>query len=831
VFFQKGKEGKRMATIQNSIQLQDGASSVLTRINHSINITSESFRKFQMAAGNFMGLPGMSASVTDIHSMGIQFEQVTEVIVQAKEQQKKLNKSIDEGKEKIQKMKKLWDKASSGLGKMGINTNPMEIFNQANDLKAAGNIIQSRTGMQGQDLDMAKQSAENLYVDNISGSPGDAAKSLSSVHQMTGQTGDSLEQLTRAGLLLEDTFGYSLADSIQSAGVLQEQFGATGAQSLDLIVQGTQAGLDKNGELLDTINEYSSQFKALGLGGADMFNMLINGAQNGEVSVSTLGEAVKEFSSRAVGGGKDAQEGFSALGLDAARLTEAFGSGGDTAKQAFQQTIAALSSMEDPVSRNIAGMKLFGSAWGELGSEGIMALSNLDGSVKLSTEHLEELNNVKYNDAASALSSLAKTVNMGLAGPIGNTVDNVTKAISSFTTGLKGNVGEISGIFGAIGFVVGVVGRAFSEIWPVIEPVLWGIIAALIVYNATMKEGWIETIKNAASVVGKTICDWAETAAIIALIAAQDGLNAALAACPINFIIMAIIILIALFYAGVAAVNKFAGTSYSATGLICGAIAVAVAFIANALMGLLEIGFGIIEYFYNGWVAFANFFGNLFNDPVASVIHLFADLGDTVLGVIQKIAEGLDFIFGTHMADTVKGWRDNLSNLADELADKYGNGSYEVKADKLDMDQVLADHGWSMERLNYGDNFQEWDTFGRGVEGGAKGKFDEIKDYFRRGNSENALSGTTDSIVQSTGDTAMNTAAMADSMDIVDEELKYMRDAAEQEIINRFTLAELKVDVNNNNTIKNVTDYDEMNRRLGDATSEILASAAEGVNF
>uniref|UniRef100_UPI00326017A7 hypothetical protein n=1 Tax=Clostridium sp. NkU-1 TaxID=1095009 RepID=UPI00326017A7 len=79
-----------MATIQNSIQLQDGASSVLTRINHSINITSESFRRFQMAAGNFTGLPGMQAAVTDIHSMGIQFEQVTEVIVEAKEQQKKI---------------------------------------------------------------------------------------------------------------------------------------------------------------------------------------------------------------------------------------------------------------------------------------------------------------------------------------------------------------------------------------------------------------------------------------------------------------------------------------------------------------------------------------------------------------------------------------------------------------------------------------------------------------------------------------------------------------------------------------------------------------------
>lgn len=820
-----------MATVQNSIQLQDGASSVLTKINQSINITSQSFRKLQMAAGNFGGMSGMAAAVMDVHSMGIQFEQVTEVIVQAKDQQEKLNKSIDKGKEKIEKMKAMWGKVMSGLGKMGIATSPMDIFNQANDIKAAGNMIQSRTGMQGQDLDAAKQSAKNLYVDNVSASPADAAKSLSSIHQMTGQTGNSLEQLTRAGLLLEDTFGYGLSDSIRTAGVLQEQFGVTGAQSLDLIVQATQAGLDKNGDLLDTINEFSPQFKNLGIGGADMFNMLVNGAQNGENSVSTLGEAVKEFSSRAVGGGKEAQEGFSALGLDAAKMTEAFGNGGDTAKQAFQQTIDALSSMEDPVNRNIAGMKLFGSAWGALGSEGIMALSNLDGSVELSTEHLEELNSVKYNDAASALSSLAKTVNTGLAGPLGNMVDNVTNAISSFTTGLKGDVGEISGIFGAIGLVAGVVGRAFTEVWPLIEPVLWGIIAALVVYNATMETGWITTIKNAAVQAWKTICDWAETAAIIAMIAAQDGLNAALAVCPLNWIIMLIIILIALFYAGVAAVNKFAGTSFSATGLICSALGVAAAFIGNVLMGILEIGLGIIEYFYNGWVAFANFFANLFNDPAASVIHLFADLGDRILGVIQKIAQALDLVCGTTMADTVKGWRDELANLADELTDKFGNGTYEVVVDKMDLDKTMADFNLPLKRFNYGDTAKKMDTFGRGLDGDIKKKFDGINNFFQKSPEENSLPGENDSIAQNTGDTAMNTATMADSMDVMDEELKYMRDSAEQEIINRFTLAELKVDVNNNNTIKNVTDADEVNRMLGNVTSEILASAAEGVSL
>ncbi len=89
--------------------------------------------------------------------------------------------------------------------KMGIKTSGMDIFNQANDMKAAGNVIQTRTGMQGPDLSAAQKSASNLYIDNLSPSLSSAAQSLSAVNQLTGQTGSGLEQITRAGLLMQDT--------------------------------------------------------------------------------------------------------------------------------------------------------------------------------------------------------------------------------------------------------------------------------------------------------------------------------------------------------------------------------------------------------------------------------------------------------------------------------------------------------------------------------------------------------------------------------------------------------------------------------------------------
>ena len=170
----------------------------------------------------------------------------------------------------------------------------------------------------------------------------DVARSMSTVYQITGRTGTGLEQMTRAGILLRDTFGYEVTESMRTAEMMEKQFGVSGAQAFDLIVQGAQAGLDKNGDLLDTINEYSVQFKKLGFDSTDMFNMLINGAQSGTFSVDKLGDTIKEFSIRSIDGSKTTQEGFKAIGLDANKMAIAFGQGGETAKQAFQQTIDAI---------------------------------------------------------------------------------------------------------------------------------------------------------------------------------------------------------------------------------------------------------------------------------------------------------------------------------------------------------------------------------------------------------------------------------------------------------------------------------------------------------
>lgn len=681
--------------------------------------------------------------------------------------------------------------------------------------------MQTQTGMQGDTLEAAKQSMENLYIDNMGESLDDVARSMSTVYQITGRTGTGLEQMTRAGILLRDTFGYEVTESMRTAEMMEKQFGVSGAQAFDLIVQGAQAGLDKNGDLLDTINEYSVQFKKLGFDSTDMFNMLINGAQSGTFSVDKLGDTIKEFSIRSIDGSKTTQEGFKAIGLDANKMAIAFGQGGETAKQAFQQTIDAISRMDDPINRNIAGVNLFGTMWEDLGYEGVMALANLNGSVELTTQNLEDLNNVKYDDATSALASLGRTINMGLSGVVGSVVNVVTRHMNDFTAGLQGDASQIQGIFGGIGLVAGIIGRAISDNWSIIEPIMWGVIAVLSVYAGYLAlTNGIELISKGIK-IASCVAAYAhaaatgiEVTATAAATAAQYGFNTALLACPITWIIIAIIALIAVFYMVVAWINKIQNTSISATGIICAAFAFAGTVIWNTVIGILnaiiqsawstfvEPFLGIIEWVLNATNGGFDSFGGAVANLIGQIISWFLSLGKVVTQII-------DAIFGTD-------WTSGLSSLQDSVI-SWGKSNTAITIDR----NAPELNG----RIAYSDAINVGYQFGQGIDKKVSGVFDGINNPF---DGVGGAQDTWDGIHNNTGDTAGNTAAMADSMDVLDEDLKYMRDAAEQEVINRFTLAELKVDVKNSNTLTKKTDFDDMGRALSMFTSEFLASAAEG---
>ena len=378
--------------------------------------------------------------------------------------------------------------------------------------------------------------------------------------------------------------------------------------------------------------------------------------------------------------------------------------------------------------------------------------------------------------------------------------------------------------------LVGVAG-AVADNWSWLSPIIYGVAAALAVYY-----GWLLLTKGAemamaavhgivavakgimaAATMLVTGVTWAETTA-------QYGLNAAMYACPIVWIIILIIALIALFYAAVAAVNKFAGTSVSATGIICGAFMVALAFIGNIFVALWNLVVDVFVLIYNLVATVANFIGNVFTDPIGAVCRLFFDLADTVLGILQALASAIDAIFGSNLAGSVQGWRDSLGGWVD---DTFGKGE-EVMA-KMNADDM------KLGRFEYGAAWDAGYSFGEGIDESIA-NFDPSSlfntnvpgadDYANLGNYGSGIGG----IGSGVDDIAGNTGKIADSMDITEEDLKYLRDIAEQEAVNRFTTAEITIEQTNHNTVSGKMDLDGIVSGLTDAANEAVDRIAEGVH-
>ncbi len=288
------------------------------------------------------------------------------------------------------------------------------------------------TGTATEEMGKYKDMINNVYKDNFGESINDVAEAMATVNQNMSYLDDSaLQRCTEYAYTLSDTFGYDVAESTRAADTLIKNYGVSAREAFNLITQGAQSGMDYSGEMIDSINEYSVQFKKLGLDAEDMFSIFANGAQNGAFNLDKVGDAVKEFSIRAIDGSDTTKQGFEALGMDAAKMAERFGAGGDSAKEAFNEVIKGLAEMDDPVAQSAAGVNLFGTMWEDLGPQVITSMSTASDAIDKSKESVEELVNVKYDTLSGALGGLWRTIQVDVLQPIGNQlIPYVTKGIS-----------------------------------------------------------------------------------------------------------------------------------------------------------------------------------------------------------------------------------------------------------------------------------------------------------------------------------------------------------------------------------------------------------------
>lgn len=292
------------------------------------------------------------------------------------------------------------------------------------ELKAV-NQFQARVGASSKEMKEYRSEIKDLYNDGMGESLEDVANSLATIKTSTNLVGKELVSTTHNALLLRDTFDFDVGESTRAVKMMMDQFNLSSETAYNLITQGAQKGLNKNDDLLDTINEYSVHFKQLGFSADEMFNMLENGAKSGTFSVDKLGDTIKEFGIRVIDGSDTTVTAFKMAGLNADSMAKKFSKGGSDAKEAFTETIKALKDMKDPIEQNTAGVNLFGTMWEDLGAKGVFAISNLNGEISSTSDALEKMNEVKYEDLGSTFTVFGRNI------------------MSSFTEGITSDSGDL----------------------------------------------------------------------------------------------------------------------------------------------------------------------------------------------------------------------------------------------------------------------------------------------------------------------------------------------------------------------------------------------------
>ena len=304
-----------------------------------------------------------------------------------------------------------------------------------------------------------------------------------------------------------------------------------------------------------------------------------------------------------------------------------------------------------------------------------------------------------------------------------------------------------------------------AQNWSIIVPIVLGAAAAIAAYIAATH--------------GAALATRAWTAA-------QAAFHAVMVMNPVGLVVIAIILIISLIYAVVAAINKVTGQTISATGVITGAI------------------HALFSFMWNIVAAFVNFFANVWNDPIGSIVRLFADLGDAVLGVLELIAKGIDTVFGSDIQSSVAGWRSGLKGMVDE---NFDEAAVEI-----------------MPKMDTLDAFTDGYKFGEGLS-------DKVGSMFGMNLGEGYGMGSLGELTSNVGNIADSTGSISDSLDVTSEDLKYLRDLAEQETVNRFTTAEIRVEMGGvTNQVSQNTDLDGVVDYMVTGVQEAMERVAEGVH-
>lgn len=327
----------------------------------------------------------------------------------------------------------------------------------------------------GEFAEQAGEVAGRLYGDAFGDSVAETADAVKQVLQsgiMAGaedMSADALEEMTATALTFSDVLDQDLGMSLQAVDrMLATGLASSAEEAFDILTAGIQHGVDASGDLTETFQEYSTIFRDIGLSGQEATGLLMQGLQGGARDADTVADALKEFAIRAQDGSKASAEGFAAIGLSAEEMTAAVAKGGPEAREALDQVLEGLNSMEDPAARNAAAVALFGTKAEDLGD----ALFDLD-----------------LDAAAAAMDGSA-----GATEALGSAYDNAATRIEAFKRQALQQIVTFLGneVIPAVEGLAEVLGPVLSAAFETLSGVLGPAVAQFQAFWSTLTTGFTE---------------------------------------------------------------------------------------------------------------------------------------------------------------------------------------------------------------------------------------------------------------------------------------------------------------------------------------------------
>ncbi|EGT3902589.1 TPA: tape measure protein [Clostridioides difficile] len=761
-----------MATIQTSIRIFDGMTPAFRHMTNAMNIVLSSFEQLQRTSSNAIDANSIRTAREELARAEAGFDRLEQQIREADEQQKRFNDDVRKGASSTDKLVENAKRLVAtyiGLRSVGGLINLSDQMTSTNARLAMINDGQQSDGGLNK---MIFQSAERARASYL-----DTAKIVSRVGMNAGKAFSSTKEIV--------AFAEQLNKKFVIAGATTEE---TNSALLQL-TQGLGSGVLR-GEELNAVFESAP-------------NIIQSIADYLEVDIGKI-------------------RGMASEGMLTADIVK------NSLLSAAEQTNAEFEKM--PYT--------FGQIWTSIKNNAVMIFGVIQKKIEQSMSSRGFRTFIdNFISGLYVLGNVFFNIFNGIISILGS------PAFQSFSNTMIVGISLISQALGWIVTQALNLANIFAQNWSIIGPIIAGVVGILGTYLIALGSIWLwETLckisKNALAIASAihALAVHAELTETQMATVAQWGLNAAILACPIFWIVAGIIALVAVLFVGVAIFNHFAGTSVSAIGIVAGAISVAAAFVGNLFIATGNLIIDIVALIYNSLANFAEFFANFLDDPIGSVIRAVSRMADAVLGILRSIASAIDTIFGSNLANAVSGWQDKLQGWTDKVA-----GEAKIKVERMDPNKLHFD------RFNYGKAWGAGYKWGDKLETNIKDKFDISKiaekakkdlgldDLWDKkyglgdGLGSAGLNSPLSDAAKGAKDTAGNTAKMAKTMDKSQEDLKYLRDIAEQEVINKYTGVNIKIDMNNTNNISKDTDLDGIVNVLTEKLNDAMVVSAEGV--